>query len=252
MIPGDLSVGAIAAIAGAIVFAAVLRGFTGFGFALAAVPLVSLAISPRQAVPMVILQQLLLGLVDGVRAWRDCDRRSVLQLAAGSVIGVPAGIIALDLMPGTVTRMAIAFIVLAAIVLLWKPRRLPFTPGARTAASAGFIAGLFNGLAAMPGPPAIAYYLLTDTDPRKVRASLMAFFLATAVIAAPGTWAAGLLDLDTAILALLGLPLVLGGGHVGNRLFLRYGAGSYRPIALLTLAAAAIAILLREAIRLIA
>lgn len=252
MIPGDLSVGAIAAIAGAIVFAAVLRGFTGFGFALAAVPLVSLAISPRQAVPMVILQQLLLGLVDGVRAWRDCDRRSVLQLAAGSVIGVPAGIIALDLMPGTVTRMAIAFIVLAAIVLLWKPRRLPFTPGARTAASAGFIAGLFNGLAAMPGPPAIAYYLLTDTDPRKVRASLMAFFLATAVIAAPGTWAAGLLDLDTAILALLGLPLVLGGGYVGNRLFLRYGAGSYRPIALLTLAAAAIAILLREAIRLIA
>jgi len=252
MIPGDLSVGAIAAIAAAIVFAAVLRGFTGFGFALAAVPLVSLAISPRQAVPMVILQQLLLGLVDGVRAWRDCDRRSVLQLAAGSVIGVPAGIVALDLMPGTVTRMAIAFIVLAAIVLLWKPRRLPFTPGARTAASAGFVAGLFNGLAAMPGPPAIAYYLLTDADPRKVRASLMAFFLATAVIAAPGTWAAGLLDLDTTILALAGLPLVLGGGYVGNRLFLRYGAGSYRPIALLTLGAAAIAILLREAVRLIA
>ncbi|MBN9528619.1 MAG: sulfite exporter TauE/SafE family protein [Alphaproteobacteria bacterium] len=249
--PGDLSAGAIAAIAAAIVFAAVLRGFTGFGFALAAVPLVSLAIAPRQAVPMVILQQLLLGLIDGVRAWRDCDRRSVLQMAAGSVVGVPAGILALDLLSGTVTRMAIAGIVLAAIVLLWKPRRLPFAPGARTAGAAGFLAGLCNGLAAMPGPPAIAYYLLTDNEPRKVRASLMAFFLATAIVAMPGTWAAGLLDLDTAILALAGLPLVLAGGHVGNRLFLRHGAASYRPIALATLGAAAAAILLREILRLL-
>lgn len=248
---GDLSAWAIAAIAAAIVFAAVLRGFTGFGFALAAVPLVSLAISPRQAVPMVILQQLLLGLVDGVKAWRDCDRRSVLHLAAGAVIGVPAGIAALGLLPGTVTRMAIAGIVLAAIALLWKPRRLPFTPGARTAATAGFLAGLCNGLAAMPGPPAIAYYLVTDTEARKVRASLMAFFLATAIIATPGTWAAGLLDRDTVILALAGLPLVLAGGHVGNRLFRRHGAGSYRPIALATLGAAAVAILLREAFRLL-
>src|SRR5690606_31452827 len=37
--------------------AAILRGFTGFGFALAAVPLLSMFLSPKHAVPIAIMLQ---------------------------------------------------------------------------------------------------------------------------------------------------------------------------------------------------
>ncbi|MEA2739036.1 MAG: hypothetical protein QOH05_2343, partial [Acetobacteraceae bacterium] len=41
--------------------ASVLRGFTGFGFGLAAVPLLSLALPPAEVVPLVVTLQVIIG-----------------------------------------------------------------------------------------------------------------------------------------------------------------------------------------------
>ena len=60
----ELSAGAWLAATGAILFAAVLRGFTGFGFALAAVPLASLVMPPSRTVAAVLVMQLAIGLRD--------------------------------------------------------------------------------------------------------------------------------------------------------------------------------------------
>ena len=51
--------------------AAVLRGFTGFGFGLAAVPLLSLALPPAKVVPFVVVLQVIVG-VGGVRRRGGC------------------------------------------------------------------------------------------------------------------------------------------------------------------------------------
>ena len=72
--------------------AAVLRGFTGFGFGLAAVPLLSLALPPAKVVPFVVVLQVIVG-VGGVRsAWRLCDWRAVGGLSPGLVLGMPIGL----------------------------------------------------------------------------------------------------------------------------------------------------------------
>ena len=72
--------------------AAVLRGFTGFGFGLAAVPLLSIALPPSQVVPFVVVLQVVVGL-GGLRgAWKSCDWRSIGQLTPGLVVGIPVGI----------------------------------------------------------------------------------------------------------------------------------------------------------------
>ena len=59
-----LSFVTIAEICGVVGIAAVLRGLTGFGFALAAVPLLSLVIPPAQAVVIAVLLQCLVGVRD--------------------------------------------------------------------------------------------------------------------------------------------------------------------------------------------
>lgn len=48
-------------IGGAVFAAAVLRGITGFGFALAAVPLISLVLAPVQGAAIAILLQCMIG-----------------------------------------------------------------------------------------------------------------------------------------------------------------------------------------------
>ncbi|HEY0420739.1 MAG TPA: hypothetical protein VGC80_14575, partial [Acetobacteraceae bacterium] len=54
----------LAAAALAILFAGVLRGFTGFGFALAAVPLTSLVLPPGLVVASVLVMQAVVGFRD--------------------------------------------------------------------------------------------------------------------------------------------------------------------------------------------
>src|ERR1700755_827135 len=75
--------------------AAILRGFTGFGFGLAAVPLLSLALPPAQVVPLVVVLQAI-GAGAGIgAAWKLCDWRAVRSLAPGLVLGIPIGLLIL-------------------------------------------------------------------------------------------------------------------------------------------------------------
>src|ERR1700760_4610278 len=72
--------------------AAVLRGFTGFGFGLAGVPLLSLALPPKQVVPLVVPLQVIVGLSGLREAVKTCDWRAVGALTPGLVMGIPVGL----------------------------------------------------------------------------------------------------------------------------------------------------------------
>jgi len=238
----------LALIAVAVFLSAVLRGFTGFGFALAAVPLISLVEPPAGTVALVILLQIWVGLRDTVRIHAMVDRPSLIRLVIGALIGTPVGIYALSRLEPSVTRLAIAAIVcLGAIFLARKP-----SAGAkgRLAVPAGLLSGIFGGLAAMPGPPAVAFYLSLPITPRVARASLIVFFFCTSLIALPGLMLAGLVDGPTFALSLGSLPLVLLGTALGTLLFRRSSDAGYRRFALAVLVALAIGTGVRGALEL--
>ncbi|MEE3098324.1 MAG: TSUP family transporter, partial [Pseudomonadota bacterium] len=111
----------------------------------------------------------------------------------------------------------------------------------REAWPAGLLAGLFGGLAAMAGPPAVAYFLRRGTAPATARASLMCFFFATSLMALPGMGMAGLVDRPTVLLSVLCLPMLLGGTWLGGRIFARTSEAGYRRLAIAVLAAMAAA-----------
>ena len=90
--------------------AAILRGLTGFGFALAAVPLISLAIEPKVAVASTVLLQVMVGVPDLIRLRGSYDRAEVIRLSLGALAGVPFGIAALARLDANATRLAIALI----------------------------------------------------------------------------------------------------------------------------------------------
>src|ERR1700760_1886044 len=91
--------------------ASVLRGFTGFGFGLAAVPMLSLALPPAQVVPLVVTLQVIIG-GGGLRAaWGECDWHSVGLLAPGLVLGVPVGLMILTEVPANLVRLTIGGVI---------------------------------------------------------------------------------------------------------------------------------------------
>jgi uncharacterized membrane protein YfcA len=217
--------------AAAILFAALLRGFTGFGFALAAVPLASLFLPPRQVVTAVLLMQVAIGLRDCVVEFRSADWRVVGRFVAGGVFGTPLGVLTLAALPQPVVRLVLGVLVALAVALSWRPRTAAPRPAGGLALGAGFASGICNGLAAMAGPPAILYFFAFEPRQTVMRSSLMVFFPLASALALPMVAASGMLGTQGLVLAAAGLPLMILGSWLGAHGFRRFGGRSYRPVA---------------------
>jgi uncharacterized membrane protein YfcA len=220
--------------------AAVLRGFTGFGFALAAVPLLGLFMAPTEAVPVAIGLQLAGSLLDFRTASRSCDWPSLRWLMIGALIGSPLGTLILTEIPAAISRLIISSVTLLAVFALGRGFALPVIPPRPVTSIAGFFSGLFNGLAAMPGPPVIAYYMSVPLPRLATRASLMVFFLMTSITATITFVSVGLLNVHTIGLSLLGLPVMWLGTIFGEIAFQRGNDAMHRQVSIISLGAIAL------------
>ncbi len=217
-----------------------MRGFTGFGFAMAAVPLLALVIAPARAVPFVVLLQLLAGVWDWREARRHADWKSLPWLMLGALAGTPLGTLSLRAMSADWARLAIAGAVLLAVALMLRGFKLAAMPKPPALGAIGFVAGVLNGLAAMPGPPVIVLFLAGAVAVEAGRASLLMFFSVNNAIGAVSAGAAGLVPPGTLVLAAIALPVLLVTQWLGRRVFLRASPARYRQVALIFLSALAV------------
>ncbi|SDT54223.1 sulfite exporter TauE/SafE family protein [Bradyrhizobium canariense] len=231
----SLTPGVVLATAFSIMAAALLRGFTGFGFALAAVPLLGLFMAPSQSVPIALGLQFLGGMIDFRQASKDCHWPSLRWLIVGAVAGSPVGALVLSVVPASIARIVIATITTGAVLMLNGGFRLANIPSRPITTLVGLAAGLFNGLAAMPSPPVVVYYASGPFGRVAARASLLVFFLATSIAALVSVALVGLLDLRSLMLALLGLPIMLTGTWIGEMAFRRGSDTLHRQVSIASL-----------------
>lgn len=223
-------------IGGAVLFSAFLRGLTGFGFAMAAVPLMAVAVSPLRAVTLTVILQLAIGIFDLFRNAEDYDRRELGLLGLGAAFGLPLGMAGLLLMSPAGARIGIAAVSLCGLLLSLRRPKVQLRPAAPVTALVGLLSGVFSGLAAMPGPPAVAYFIASGVPARRVRSSLIVFFLIAAVLTLPGLIWAGAIDQQALVIALACWPLLILGSRAGRMVFLRMGEGQYRSAAIAMMA----------------
>ena len=226
-------------------FAGLLRGFSGFGFAIAAMPLLSLLHPPADVVPVVMLLQLAVSL-QGLRgAWAVADKPSLGRLALGAALTTPLGLWALTMLPAAPVRLAIAVLVVLTVAILGGGFSLSRTPRGPLVLVFGAMSGLCNGLAAMPGPPVIAMYLASPMRAEAGRGAMIVLFMLTALAGLVPLALLGRIDGQVALLALAGLPGVWLGSALGAALYARSPDARYRRVALWVLAATAAAMAAR-------
>ena len=238
--PAGFAPGLLAAVAACILAAAILRGLTGFGFAIAAVPLLSLFVAPVLAVPLVVCLQLFGNLFEIRASVKDCHWPSFSWLTLGAAVGTPLGVLALSLISAPSARLAIAALTAIAVVILTRGLAFKAVPPAHAALPVGALAGLFNGLAAMPGPPVIAFYMASPVSRAVMRASLNVFFLVNAVVALASAFVLQIVNWPIVVYTLLGLPVMFLGQRLGLRYFHRGSDRTHRLIAVVALAAIAL------------
>ena len=209
----------VAWVAGVILLGTFVQGLTGFGLALVSVPLLSLLLDVKQAVPLAGLfgWMITFPLVYKMRQhvqWRTC-----LIMVAGSLPGSWLGANLLKLMPAKWILVAMGVVLIASSI--HSLRKKKGTTGGESStplsALAGFFSGTLGASVGEPGPPVIAYSSMQPWTADQVKASLLFFFMLQMVGAIIGFWSKELLTREVFSLFAWGIPSFLVGLMAGMK-----------------------------------
>jgi hypothetical protein len=221
---------AIVAIAGFV--GGMYRGYSGFGFSMGAVPILSTVLAPSLAVPSVLFLELAIAAFTLKSERAHIAYAVVSPILAGALVGTPLGLALLSHAPDDLMRIIMGFFVAGAILIVWRRRRSTITVGKRGLIVAGLISGLMNGGSAMSGPPVVVAVMATDLPAQRIRGTLIFYIACSATIALVLTFIGGLQTPSTLSVAVMLAPCTIIGAFIGARLFVRYGARGYRSVGL--------------------
>lgn len=230
-LPFEMGIGAAAFMAVAVLVAAFVRGYSGFGFSALVIAASGLVTNPLHFVAVVVICEALMS----AQAWRgvgpDIDWRRVGYLMVGAAVGMPLGLWALTSIPEDAARAAISGYVLVMCLVLMAGWKL-----GRDVRGAGNIwAGIASGLANAPGMgglPVVAFFAAQTMQASVFRATLVAYFPLLDLYSAPLYFWHGMVSWDTIIASVLTLPMVFLGNWLGSRHFLSTDPQDFRKFAI--------------------
>ena len=163
--------------------AAIVRGYSGFGFSLLAITSLSLMLPPAEIIPPIFMMEIAASLSVLPGIWKDVHWRSLALLGAGCLVGTPIGVWSLTSVPAAPMKMVLAAAVLVSVGFLWFGYTRKTMPSAAETIATGGISGLLNGAAGIGGPPIVIFFFNSPAGVAIGRASLIAFFIATDAMA---------------------------------------------------------------------
>ena len=208
----------MAAMAAIFLAAYFIRGITGFGSGLLAVPLLALFLPLQFVVPLVLLLDFTASLVIGGLHFKRVQWDEIGILIPFSIVGVGLGTSLLVKLPQVPMLIA-----LATFVLIFAVRSILNIHGEKPASRvwaipASLTGGTVGGLFGTGGPPYVIYLNHRIRDKGELRATLSALFFAEGLTRIASFLIVGLL-MTAGVWGtyLIALPLVLGALYLGGR-----------------------------------
>jgi uncharacterized membrane protein YfcA len=233
--PFDLSLVGTVWMAVAVLIAAFIRGYSGFGYSAMVIAASSLVMNPLNMVAVVVILEAAMSLQAARGISADVDWRRVGLLLAGAAVGLPLGLWALTGISEDAARAVISAYVLIMCLVLLAGWRMAREAGGGATLAAGLVSGLANA-PGMGGLPVAAFFAAQPMRAAVFRATLIAYFPILDLYSAPLYWWAGLVSWDTLWASLIALPLTFVGNWLGGRHFLNTDPQDFRRFAILLLA----------------
>ena len=211
-------------------FAAIARGFSGFGFTLLAIMSLSFVLPLATIVPAMLVLEIAAGLKLLPSIWGQVHWRSIRVLVMASIIATPLGAYLLVEIPGEYVKVVLAVLIVICCLALITGFKLRKMPSFMQTAATGAGAGVLNGSLGLGGPPVIVFFLGSPLALEAGRASIIAAFLAMDVAALPAFWALDLFGLESLHLGFMSLPVLVIGVWLGSRIAQRVDEAVARKV----------------------
>ena len=232
LIPFDVNGWQLAGLVILLFISGFVRGYAGFGSSAVIIAALASFVAPSKLVPITVLLEIYASLILVLSIWRQIGWDELKPLAGGAMIGSPFGVTTHFIVPVEVMKLAIQSLVLAiSTALLTGWRRTRLSSRAETAA-VGFGSGIANGAAGIGGLVVATFFISGDTNPARMRATLVFYFFFVNSISAGSLAISGLLTWQSVWTLALIVPIFSLGVWAGSKHFLGASPEAFRRMVL--------------------
>lgn len=218
--------------AGIILIASFVQGLTSFGFALIALPLLSLLMPIQRVVPIIVILSMLICLSILCSVYRDTNIRKIWLLIVASVITAPLGTLFLLIVSGNVLKIITGILITIFAVFLLSGRSIPIANEKVAYISAGALSGLLSGSISVSGPPMALMLSNQGMSKQMFRANLALVGVILNGVTAITFVYSGLVDQELSVYLLWMLPVMLIGAWIGAKAVRRLNEQKFKTYSL--------------------
>lgn len=209
-----------------ILVASILQTSTGFGFSILATPFLLFIFEPAEAIQINLILSLIISSALIVKIRKDIDLGVFKRFVAGSVAGLPVGIIIFLLIDINRLKLGVSLIILVLTIMLILKFRI--NPNKKRDLLVGGLSGSLTTSIGMPGPPLLLYFSGTDAQKEKLRGTTLAFYLFIYSVSLLIQVIFAGTNKTVWVSSLWAVPLVCVGLYLGQWLFKRINQNAFR------------------------
>jgi uncharacterized membrane protein YfcA len=202
-----------------ILLASFIQGITGFGFALIAVPLLSLFIPEiRNITPIIVIYSFLTNIIIVYKSRHHIDFKKIMPLIIFGIIATPIGACILLYLKVNTLKIIIGSIIIITAFAMFKNFKIKIKNQSISYGIVGLLSGFLNGSTGLSGPPVVLFLTNQNTDKDIFRANLSFYGIATNIFAIIIFIAEGIVNISVLNFTLLYLPALIIGVFVGIKI----------------------------------
>ena len=206
-----------------------VKGLSGFGSGLIAIPLLAFMFPLAFIVPVLGLLSYSGTVMQSIQLRQQVSWRDLLPLLPFSLLGIFIAIWLLVNLDANLLVMWLAIFILFYSIYSLLP--IPdYSGGRRWAIAAGSFGGLVGALFGTGGPFYVVYLKLRQLDKSRFRATIAMIFLVDGGVRIIGYAISGLYTLQVLWLVLILLPVLFLGMYVGHHLHIRIDQKRFNQI----------------------
>lgn len=213
-----ITAGNIIALSLIIFIASVVRGFTGFGLALVAVPMIQFFLPVSDTAVFIAIINVMFSLIYFRRSKEIVRDQPLGRMALWTGIGVATGTLVLKFVNPAWIQLIWGLLIIFIVIALSAGIDFKIRSDRSALTLSGLFGGLLAGATGITGPPVAVILSSLKTPKEKFNAIISVFILFAVSYALVFYLIAGIVRKETFLLALTSVPALLAGLYAGDRL----------------------------------
>ncbi|MBI4665809.1 MAG: sulfite exporter TauE/SafE family protein [Nitrospinae bacterium] len=158
------------------------QGSAGFGHALIAIPLFAMLIDVKTAIPLSLLNGILINLTLMFRWHERLDFKKSRPLFTGAVFGIPIGVYFLKSLDPSMIKMGLGSFLIAFAIFSLMVAEIKLRMGARLAYLFGFFSGILGGAFGLNGPISVFFVTTQPWEIDQKKGVLVTYFVVSNIM----------------------------------------------------------------------